>query len=357
MKAIGIFRGFPGLGRVVAGLDIFNELQKLTDLEAAVYTYMQGSELDLSYNFQFRTVKSIKDISSIGIIPVSKSGEAIINDIEIFNPDFLLIDGEPLLLTTIKLRFPKLKVVALLNPFDIENPSNQLSSQLFFRDCYSKADISIVHGLWKVKKPQTFQNSFYSINTFIRKEVKEITPDSNSNKIACMLGGGTVNSGELFFENTILISQFVIGLASIQPQLLFEIYCGCETVFSRVNNLVNGNTNVKLHKHIHKPSEIYNSAKAVISRAGRNSISELLSINMPAILISTGCEVRGTEQEANISFAEKYSPNIIGLNISTDLPNFESQFLKLVSKNNEPAQWTSGNIELLKILKSELPCM
>lgn len=357
MKAIGIFRGFPGLGRVVAGLDIFNELQKSTDFEAVVYTYMQGSELNVAYNFQFKTIKSIKDISSIGIIPVSKSGEAIINDIEQFNPDFVLIDGEPLLMTTIKLRFPKLKVIALLNPFDIENPHNQLSSQLFFKDCYSKADISIVHGLWKVKKPQTFPNSFYSINTFIRHEVKEIIPDRSVNKIACVLGGGTVNSGEQFFENTILISQLVLGLASMQPQMLFEIYCGCETVFSRVKHLINGNKNVKLHQHIHKPSEIYNSTKAVISRAGRNSISELLSINLPAIVISTGCEVRGTEQDANISFAEKYSPNIIGLDISTDLSNFESQFTKIISKRNEPAKWISGNIELLEILKSELPCM
>ena len=89
------------------------------------------------------------------IFPFHLSGGAIINDIEIFNPDYVLIDGEPLLLTTIKLRFPKLKVVALLNPFDIENPSNQLSSQLFFRDCYSKADISIAVSYTHLRAHET----------------------------------------------------------------------------------------------------------------------------------------------------------------------------------------------------------
>ena len=357
MKAIGIFRGFPGLGRVVAGLDIFNQLRKYSKFEAIIYTYLQGAELSKSYNYKFKNIKSINDISSIGIIPVSKSGEAIINSIEEYNPDFVLIDGEPLLVTTIKLRFPKLIVIALLNPFDIKNPNNQLSSQLFFKDCYSKANIAIVHGLWKVAKPQTFQNSFHSINTLIRHEVEEINPDRNVNKIACVLGGGSVNSSEQFFENTILISQFVIELAGMHHQFLFEIYCGCETVFSRVNHLVNRSENVKLHRHLHKPTEIYNSTKAVFSRAGRNSTSELLSINLPAILLSTNCEVRGAEQQENISFAEKYSSNIIGVSLSSDLSTFENQFNKIISKEIDPVQWNSGNKELIEILKSELPCM
>lgn len=357
MKAIGIFRGFPGLGRVVAGLDILNQLQASVKLEAIVYTYFQGYELRKSYNFDFRNIENRNDISSIGIIPVSKSGESIIDSIEEYKPDFVLIDGEPLLVTAIKLRFPKVIVVALLNPFDVENPHNNLSSQLFFKECYSKADIAIVHGLWKVEKPSSFKNSFHSINTFIRHDLDEIILDANSYRIACILGGGTVNSSELFFENTIRISQQIIELANKQEKYFFDIYCGCETVYSRVNHFRNGVSNIDIHSHIHNPTQLYNSTRAVISRAGRNTVSELLSLNLPAILFSTTCEVRGTEQQTNVSIAQNVSPNIFGVTLSTDSNTIERLFNKIISDDVIKVQWTSGNRKLFEILQTELPCM
>jgi len=357
MKAIGIFRGFPGLGRVVAGLDILNQLQVSAKLEAIVFTYFQGYELRKSYNFDFRNIDNRNDISSIGIIPVSKSGETIIDSIEEYNPDFVLIDGEPLLVAAIKLRFPKLIVVALLNPFDVENPHNNLSSQLFFKECYSKADITIVHGLLKVEKPATFNKSFHSINTFIRHDLDEIIPNANSNRIACILGGGTVNSSDLFFDNTIRISQQIIELANKQQDFFFDIYCGCETVYSRVNQFRSSVSNIDIHRHIHNPNQLYKSTKAVISRGGRNTVSELLSLNLPAILFPTTCEVRGTEQQANISVAQTVSPNIFGVTLSTDSNTIERMFNKIISANPSKVEWTSGNKKLFEILQTELPCM
>ena len=357
MKAIGIFRGFPGLGRVVAGLDILNQLQISTNLEVIVYSYFQGSQLSKSYRFDFRNIENKSDISSIGIIPVSRGGEAIIDSIEEYSPDFVLIDGEPLLVMAIKLRFPGLIIVTLLNPFDVENPNNNLSSQLFFNECYSKADIAIVHGLWKVEKPSSFKKSFHSINTFVRHDINEIITDTNSNRIACILGGGAVNSSELFFENTIRISQEIIELANKQPKYFFDIYCGCETVYSRVNTIKNEALNINIHSHIHSIPQLYNSTKAVISRAGRNTISELLSLKKPAILFSTGCEVRGTEQQANIKVAQYISPNIFGVTLSTNSNTMEGVFNKIISNDRNKVQWTSGNKDLFEILQNELPCM
>lgn len=357
MKAIGIFRGFPGLGRVVAGLDILNQLQISVNLEAIIYTYFQGYELKKSYNFIFRNIETRNDISSIGIIPVSKSGETIIDTIEEYNPNFVLIDGEPLLVTAIKLRFPKVIVVALLNPFDVENPHNNLSSQLFFKECYSKADIAIVHGLWRVEKPSSFKNSFHSINTYIRHDLNENIPDANSNRIACILGGGTVNSSELFFENTILISKQIIDLANKQQNFFFDIYCSCETVYSRVNHFRKGVSNIAIHSHIHNLTKLYNSTRAVISRAGRNTISELLSLNLPALLFSTTCDVRGTEQQANLSIAQNVSPNIFEVTLSTDSNTLEGMFNKIISDTPSKVEWTCGNRKLFEILQTELPCM
>lgn len=357
MKAIGIFRGFPGLGRVVAGLEILNQLQVSLKLEAIVYSYNQGWELRNSYNLDFRNIENKNDISSIGIIPVSKSGEKIIDSIEEYKPDFVLIDGEPLLVIAIKLRFPKVIVVALLNPYDVENPHNKVSSQLFFKECYSKADISIVHGLWKVEKPTHFKKSFYSINTILRHDINEINPITSSNRIACILGGGTVNAGELFFENTIRISQKIIELAKKQQDFVFDIYCGCETVYSRVNQIRNDFSNLVIHSQIHNPSQLYKSTRAVISRAGRNTISELLSLNLPAILFSTTCDVRGTEQQANIAVAKNVSSNIFEVTLSTDSNTIEGLFNKITTDDISKVEWISGNRKLFEILQTELPCM
>ncbi len=357
MKAVGIFRGFPGLGRVVSGIEILKQLNQEFKLDAVIFTYLQGFEFSHLYNFQCKNIDNIKDISSIGIIPVSASGENIINYIEDYKPDFVLIDGEPLLVSTIKLRFPNLLVIVLLNPFDVENPNNQLSSQLFFNDCYSKADISIVHGLWDVQKPKMYQKKYYSINTILRKEIQELELNVNSNRIACVLGGGTVNSNEYFFENTISIAKQVVELSKTQSQLYFDIFCGCEDVFSRVQPLINGNNNIQIHRHLHKSTDIYKSTKAVISRAGRNSISELLYLNLPSLLISTNCDIRGAEQEANINFAKKYSPNIIGVNLKSDHLTFIGQFNSLITRDIESIKWSSGNNELIEIIKKELSCI
>lgn len=357
MKAIGILRGFPGLGRVVAGLEILKQLNEEYGIESVVYTYLQGFEFSKLHNFHCKNIDNIKDVSSIGIIPVSASGEIIINYIEISKPDFVLIDGEPLLVSTIKLRFPNLLVIVLLNPFDVENPNNQLSSQLFFNDCYSKADVSIVHGLWEVQKPKMYQKRYYSINTILRKEIQELKLNANSNRIACVLGGGTVNSNEHFFENTIFIAKQVVELSKTQSQFHFDIFCGCENVFSRVHPLINGNKNLQIHKHLHKTTDIYKSIKAVISRAGRNSISELLYLNLPSLLISTKCHIRGAEQEANIDFAKKYSPNIIAVNFKSDYLTFASQFNTLIKRDIESIKWSSGNNELIEIINRELLCI
>ena len=171
------------------------------------------------------------------------------------------------------------------------------------------------------------------------------------------MGGGTVNSSELFFENTIRISHQIIELANKKQNYFFDIYCGCETIYSRVNQFKNGVLNIGIHRHIHNPAQLYNSTKAVISRGGRNTVSELLSLNLPAILFSTTCEVRGTEQQANITIAQNISPNIIGVTLSTDSNTIEEMFNKIISSDASKVEWSSGNKTLFEILQTELPCM
>mgnify|MGYP001178313516 CR=1 FL=1 len=357
MKAIGIFRGFPGLGRVVAGVEILNHLKKSIGLEVKAISYLQGIEFGKYNKISVETINHINDVSSIGIIPVSVSGEMIIDEIDKFNPNFIIIDGEPLMLTTIKLRFPKLKVIALLNPYDLENPHNKLSSQLFFKDCYSKADIAIVHGLWKIKKPANFVNSFYSVNTFVRFQINDIKITNTSNRIVCILGGGTVNTNQLFFENTIAIAEKTLLLAHNNPNYVFEIFCGCSVVYKSIFQKAKQNNNVKIFKEVSPPEIIYNSAKAVISRAGRNTISELLVLKIPAFLFATNCGIRGSEQSANIASAQNFSNKIVCFNVKDEQLNINNAFSNLLSINGKGTNWSSGNEDILNILRNEVLCI
>jgi len=357
MKAIGIFRGFPGLGRVVAGIEILDQLKKTLNIQVKAITYLQGMEIGKYNHLSVECIDNINDVSSIGIIPVSVSGEKIIDEIETFKPDFVLIDGEPLMVSTIKLRFPSIKVVAILNPFDIENPHNKLSSQLFFKDCYSKADIAIVHGLWKIAKPENFPNSFYSINTFVRAQINKIEKTISSNRIVCILGGGTVNSNQIFLENTIAIANKTICLAINYPEYNFEIFCGCLIIYNTVLQKTSEISNVKLFQEIAPPETIFNSAKAIISRAGRNTISEILVLNIPSLLFATNCDVRGSEQTENISAAQKFSNIIICLNINDEDLTINDAFTNLLSKVSQENNWFSGNEDLLQILRKELLCI
>ena len=111
MKIVAIFRGFPGLGRVVSGVEIIKQIHSQYNAQVKIFTYLQGYEYTKMIFPSTENIIAENDISSIGIIPVSSSGEKIIDEIELFYPNFVLIDGEPLLLQTIKLRFPNLKIV------------------------------------------------------------------------------------------------------------------------------------------------------------------------------------------------------------------------------------------------------
>ena len=44
MKALGIFRGFPGLGRVVSGVSILEALRDTYGFKVRAVSYLQGNE-------------------------------------------------------------------------------------------------------------------------------------------------------------------------------------------------------------------------------------------------------------------------------------------------------------------------
>ena len=354
MKVVGVLRGFPGLGRVVSGVEILQQFERQLGAKIKLFTYLQGHEYAKNI-FNTSNIFSEKDISSIGIIPVSQSGEMIIDEIAAFKPDYILIDGEPLLLTALKLIFPKSNVVAILNPFDICNPHNKLSSQLFFKDCYAKAKLAIAHGIWRVGKPNEFYNNFISINTILRSEIMEIQPTPKKNKIVCILGGGTENGSDIFFENTLRIASQAIAIAKQLSDFKIEILCASKRVSEQINIFMNLPPNVVIHKTLKAPKEIYAEANLVIARAGRNTISELLYLKIPSLLFATSCNIRGSEQQTNLEEAQKISnKTLIGLDIYSNQKQLLETVNFLLESNQNNYAWECGNNTLKPIIREAL---
>jgi len=350
MKIAGIFRGFPGLGRVVSGVELITHFKDHYNADIRVFSYLQGEKYLNQKGFAANHSVCEHDFSSIGIIPVSAYGEFIFNQIEDFNPDIVIIDGEPLILQSLRVVYPNLKIVALLNPFDVHNPYNQSSSSLIFNDMYSKASLAIVHGFWKLEKPYKY-NEFLSINTIIRKEVLSIKPTFSNNKICCILGGGTVNSKIEFQEKSIAIAYKCIQLADIFNNFEFHIYCSNRQIYNEViKKHIPSNTFI--HANIEDCNEYYSNSKLIIARAGRNTISEVLYLDIPTIVIPTGCKFRSKEQKTNAEIVETISSNkIVNINEDIEINDLIKQCEILLNIENQmSSKWIPGNDKAIELI-------
>lgn len=348
MKIAGIFRGFPGLGRVVSGVELITHFKVHYNADIRVFSYLQGEEYLSQKGFTSNHSVSEYDYSSIGIIPVSSYGEYIFNQIADFNPDILIIDGEPLLLQSLRVVYPNLKIVALLNPFDVHNPYNQSSSSLIFNDMYSKANLSIVHGFWRLEKPDKY-NEFVSLNTIIRKEVLSIKPTFSKNKICCILGGGTVNTKVEFQEKSISIAYKCIQLADVFRDFEIHIFCSNKQIYNEViKNKKQSNTFI--HANVEDCNEYYSDSKLIITRAGRNTISEVLYLGIPTIVIPTGCKFRSKEQKTNAEIVESISSNkIVNINEDIEINELIAQCEMLLKNDIQYSQiWIPGNTQAIE---------
>lgn len=296
-RVLGIFRGFPGLGRVVAGVSLLETLRDQYGYEVKMISYLQGDKYLQSYGYKSSYSLTTMDYCSIGLLPTSSIGAKIHDLIKSFKPYIVVIDGEPLILYSLKISFPNIKIVSLLNPSDVDNPANDKEAMDFFNSIYSLSDLAIVHGLKKVDKTAEYKN-LISINTILRNEILALN-NQPTNNIYCILGGGTVNVGSQFEISTIKIGRICIEVARMLPNYTFHIVCSSSNIFESLNSREITN-NVKIYEEPLKPSMYYRDAGVIITRSGRNTLSELLYLEIPSIVFVTGDQYRTEEQKENI---------------------------------------------------------
>lgn len=346
MRVLGIFRGFPGLGRVVAGVSLLEELRDQHNCEIEIISYLQGNKYLATRGYRDLQEASPMDYSSIGLLPTNRMGAFIHRKVREFNPDLIIIDGEPLIIQSLKISNPNLKILVLLNPADIHNPSNDQDAMNFFKYYYGLADIVIVHGLRKVDKPTNFNTKdFYSINTILRQEILQLQTQPK-NEIYCILGGGTVNVNSQFKTTTLNIAKKVLEVAPYFPMYIFNIVCGSENIFKAISKLKTS-SNVFIHKNILSAETCYSRASLVITRAGRNTTSELLYLGIPAITCAAGDRYRSMEQAQNISMLN--SPQIVHIHEQTTTEEIVKVVKEFLGKKNEFDKFEPGNAHAITL--------
>ncbi len=124
------------------------------------------------------------------------------------------------------------------------------------------------------------------------------------------------------------------------PQALRDNY----EVFVRVNPL--------------EVSEIYGKADLIVSRAGANTVSEIITVKRPAILIPLSISYRN-EQEANALIAKELgiakiilqkdlTPEILLRNLDNMVVNYQSIMEKVKSKASPDKEASKKLLELIK---------
>jgi len=354
MRVAALLRGFPGLGRVVAGLEVLKVFQEQYGAETQVFSYLQGSAYCRTMSIPVHdNIIDIGDLSGIGLIPVSPSGERVISLMQEWRPDIILCDGEPLMTRIMSLFFDFAKVVSILNPYDVINPFNAPSSQLFFQDCYGAADLALVHGLWSVYPPPAFTRDFHSLPTIIRSEVLDLKqslhPDNN--RIVCVLGGGSQRTNQRFLHSTITLGKACLGIADGLKEYHIEIFTGDSEVGNALEIASHGQSNVIIHKEICAPQKIYDETRLIIARAGRNVMSELLYLNLPAVVMATDCSVRGSEQKTNQEHVLSLgNGNLLSLEPMAASDDLWTCVTSLLGQKPIDTQWQPGNVQLLNVV-------
>ncbi len=188
--------------------------------------------------------------------------------------------------------------------------------------------------------------------TILRSTILKLEPEYSEDRISCILGGGTENSTQSFFSSTLSICQSCFQVAERISNFVFDVYCGSQKIADAFENYKIPK-NVQIHTSIATSSEMYAKSKLIITRAGRNTLSELLYLGMPTIAFSVSDPHRGSEQNANLLAITSLSNNIItNLSPQSDVTELEQGIISLVDKQTAKGLWEPGNRHLLEIIQN-----
>lgn len=349
MKILGIFRGFPGLGRVVSGVSLLETLRDEYGCAIKIISYLQGNRYLQKRRYTNLQEVVPMDYCSIGLLPTNKMGGYIHNTIKNFSPDVVVVDGEPLIIQSLRISYPNIKIVALLNPADVDNSQNDKEAMDYFNALYSLSDLAVVHGLRTITKADYAYKKLISINTILRKEVMQLKHKKSMN-IYCILGGGTVNVSHQFAASTIRIAELCQQAALQMKRYTMHIVCSSQNIYDAINENYSS-PNIILHNSILNADEYYSNAGLIITRSGRNTLSELAYLGIPAVSIVTGDKYRCAEQQQNLCCLQ--TNHIRSISIDSNADTLVVLMKELLNTPSLAAsKFNAGNYEAIKYILS-----
>ncbi len=311
MRVFGVMRGFPGLGRVVAGLALLDTLRRDYGADVQVYTYMQGISACHALGFQnfCNGSPTQAEVTSLGLDISGPTVAKIVDHIMTWQPDMVLVDGEPLLINLLALCYEKSKVVSLLNPSDLFNELPYATKTLF-RFSLLNGGLAIVHGLPPLPPKGDLPEYVLCINTVLRNGILSLPAVGKKPfaRVSCILGGGSQGPSPAFRHATLQIAKAVMAAAAQLPHLAFRLFCNDAMLIPQMM-MWQHTDNVTVAQDFGREEELYRDCDLVICRAGRNTVSEALFLDIPCILFAAGNDYRTAEQRRNIEGVTKAFPS------------------------------------------------
>ena len=340
-----MLRGWPGLGRVMQGYALSQVLATLAPQQrqfffssAAGFAFLREQDRMV---FDTRTHEPF--VSWFGALGHHCAHEIMAQVVE-QRPSAIVVDGELGLLGVVRAVYNG-PVLALANPFDLDNPSHTPLFRAALRALHLSCDAVICASFQRVSKslsPLPLR-TISVVPPLVRHEVIA-QPWSPTGTSACVVLGGGSYADSAMRDNLAVSLAAVIDVASVITHLRFFIYGVCE------DQAPSAPSNVSFCFDRTTCLQRMVSATFLIARPGRNTIAEALVLGIPTVLLlGSTSGVRSSEQQANASHAIA-----TGLSASIWTPGSKTPLLdhclRLLSAFPTSPHWKPGNDAINRML-------
>lgn len=299
-RLLFLLRGAPGIGRVAPGYALWKTVEDHR-IEALFLSSGPG------FSFLERLNVKVLDTgspSSMFLAPLTEQFDVVMNAVDEFRPDCIVIDGEPNVLPY--LRCSGAQLVFLANPYDLIGSTN--SYRKVHRVLVQYADRVIIPSLEWQEHNKEVGNLYFVTPPFLRPRMRPTAAEDQRGirRVIVALGGGVLRAGEPFRQQTVQILDKVIEALSrmcergeIQAVEIFPV-AGLSLQQRIPESFV---------RH-QQPNDLLTELSAcdlLITRAGRNTVAELAYFGLRGLVIPVSSDPkRGSEQLANANWARQF---------------------------------------------------
>lgn len=348
-----ICRGYPGLGKVMGAYAVDTMLrQRLGSNYASLFfSYFQG--------YQYLATRARPAVDLLAHCPPFEPGrfcaplgpetERLVEELERFQPNLVINDGEPYLID-VTAKLLGLPTVVLAHPLDLHNPQNSRIGIASFRYFYSRADLVIAHGMDRLP-PECLElggsaGRVLEINTIVRPSLMAGAASPSEPFLACVLGGGSRNASRDFFESTVRLGEWTIQACNDLGLPAATVFCADENVYGRLAPISSSVTRLTLEAEPRDITETLIKADLVVGRSGRNLMSELVALGKRGLAVPCqGPKHRASGQMKAALEAVELNPNLRLAELADGYEAFRDKLEKRHRASPEPCRWQPGNAD------------